>query len=281
VWDASGSTDADHILIDEKTGDYKADGHVSTSRLPDKEDEKKPSQSSGLLAGDQPVQGLAARMTSANKNALIHYEGSAVLWQGTDRIQADTIDIDRAQKTLRADGKVVTQLIDKQKDEDPAKKSGAAPFTVVKSPKLVYTDTDRLAFYSGGAAMDRPGLSVRSEEIRSYLKEQKKEDKNKPKDPAAADDDGSRLEKAFADGNVEIVDSSPRRKRTGKGIHAEYYTDESKIIVRGDQATLVDSLKGSSQGSELTYWTEDDRLEVAAAPAKGQVKSHLNKKKKK
>jgi lipopolysaccharide export system protein LptA len=278
VWDASGSTDADHIAIDQKTGDYKADGHVSTSRLPDKEDDKKPGQSSGLLAGDQPVQAMAARMTSANKNALIHYEGNAVLWQGTDRIQADIIDIDRAKHTLSGDGKVVTQLIDKQKDEDPAKKGGAAPFTVVKSPKLIYTDTDRLAHYSGGATMNRPGLNVKGDEIRSYLKEQKKEDKSKPKDP---DDNGSRLEKAFADGNVEIVDTSAARKRTGTGIHAEYYTDESKIILRGDQATLLDSLKGTSRGAELTYWTEDDKLTVVTAPAKEQVKSHLNKKKKK
>ena len=129
MWDASGSTDADHMQIDEKTGDYKADGHVSTSRMPDKEDDKKQNQSSGLLSGDQPMQGMAARMTSASKNSLIHYEGGAVLWQGTDRIQADSIDIDRGKHTLSADGKVVSQLIDKQKDEDATKKGGSAPFT--------------------------------------------------------------------------------------------------------------------------------------------------------
>jgi lipopolysaccharide export system protein LptA len=276
VWDSSGSTDADHISIDQKSGDYKADGHVSTSRLPDKEDNKKPGASSGLLANDQPVQGMAARMTSANKNSLIHYEGNAVLWQGTDRIQSDVIDIDRAKHTIAADGKVISQLIDKPKEGTEAAKGGSAQYTVVKAPKLVYTDTDRQAIYSGGATMNRPGLAVKSDTLRSFLKEQKKDD-GKPK---SEDDDGSRLEKAFADGNVTIVDTTPKRKRTGTGVHAEYYTDEDKIILHGEQAVLVDNLKGTSKGAQLTYWTNDDKLEIVAAPAQPQVKSHLNKKKK-
>ena len=145
---------------------------------------------------------------------------------------------------------------------------------------MVYTDTDRLAFYSGGAIMDRPGLYVKSEEIRSYMKEQKKETKDKPKDPKAEDDNGSRLEKAFADGKVEIIDTALQRKRVGKGVHAEYYTDESKIILHGDQATLDDSLKGTSKGAELTYWTARISCRWCAADERTGEKP-LNKKKKK
>ena len=299
IWDPTGSTDSDHIKIDQKTGNYAADGHVNTSRLPDppkpdpKDDGKKPiakpPSSSGLMDEDKPTQGTADHMTSANKNKLIHYEGNAVLWQESNRITADKIDIDREKQMLKASGRVVTQIIDKppaaEPPKDPLNKTPPPPaqtgiFTVVKAPDLVYTDKDRLAYYSGGANMTRPGLDVKGREIRAFLKEQKKEDKTKAKLAAEdEDEDGSRLDKAFADGDVEIVETTPARKRDGTGQHAEYYTEDAKIILQGTDAVLVDSLKGKSVGSELIYFTDSDKLVVKGAPQK-QVKTNLKKKKK-
>ncbi len=58
----------------------------------------------------------------------MHYEGNAVLWQGTDRIQSDIIDIDRDKRTLIvASGKVVTQMIDKQKERHAPKDAVLCP----------------------------------------------------------------------------------------------------------------------------------------------------------
>jgi lipopolysaccharide export system protein LptA len=275
VWDASGSTDADRIQIDQKTGNYNANGHVNTSRLPDKD---KDASSSDLLDGDQPIQGRADHMTSANRNKLIHYDGNSVLWQGSDRVQADRIDIDREKQTLIAEGKVVTQLIDRPKDDEP--KPATAAFTVVKAARLVYKDDDRLAHYTGGAVMTRPGLFVKGQEIRAFLSEKEDEDAKPPAgtDKGDSKSSGSRLDKAFSDGEVTIVDSSPIRKRTGTGVHAEYYTDNERVILRGNEAVLVDSLKGTSQGGELVYFVDDDKVVVkASAPAK-QVKTHMKKK---
>ena len=285
IWEPTGSTDSDHIKIDQKTGNYSADGHVNTSRLPDapKDDAKKaasakPASSSGLMDEEKPTQGTADRMTSANKNKLLHYEGNAVLWQEANRITADKIDIDRDKQTLKASGKVVTQLLDKAPTPD-AKSPGI--FTIVKAPDLLYTDADRLAHYSGGAYMSRPGLDVKGKEIRAFLKEQKKDDKTVPKPVAAADEeDNSRLDRAFADGEVEIVEITPLRKRDGTGMHAEYYTDDAKVILRRTDAVLVDSVKGTSVGTELTYYTDSDKLVVTGAPQK-QVKTKLLKSKKK
>ncbi len=36
MWDATGSTSADHIRMDQRTGDFTAEGSVNSSRLPDK-----------------------------------------------------------------------------------------------------------------------------------------------------------------------------------------------------------------------------------------------------
>ena len=36
MWDATGSADADKIVMDQMTGDFTAEGHVTSTRLPDK-----------------------------------------------------------------------------------------------------------------------------------------------------------------------------------------------------------------------------------------------------
>ena len=73
VWDAAGSTAGDHIRLDQRTGDFVAEGNVSSSRLPDK-DEKKNSE---MLSGEDPLQATARKMDSRNRNRQIHYEGGS------------------------------------------------------------------------------------------------------------------------------------------------------------------------------------------------------------
>jgi lipopolysaccharide export system protein LptA len=126
----------------------------------------------------------------------------------------------------------------------------------------VYTEGDRLAHYTGGVLLNRPDLQVKSLELRSYLAE------------AGAD---SSLERAYADGKVEIRQSAPGRMRTGTSEHAEYYVTDQKVILRGGAPKLTDSLKGATQGSELTYYAGDDRLLVNGAPEQ-PAKSRIRRK---
>ncbi len=197
ISDDSGSTAADRIQINQATGDFDARGHVLTTRLPEQQKSE-----SAMLDKNEPTQGTADRVISANHNHAIHYAGNAVVWQSANRIQADIIDIDRDKKTIAADGKVVTAFEDKM---EPI-------FTVVKAQHMIYTDRDRLANYSGGVDFRRPMLTVQSAALKAWLNEQDS-------------DADSRLNHAFGDGKVEIVESVPGRTRIGTGEHAEYYTD--------------------------------------------------------
>jgi lipopolysaccharide export system protein LptA len=132
--------------------------------------------------------------------------------------------------------------------------------TVVHAGHLVYTDQNRLADYTGGALLNRPTLQVKARELRAFLAE------------ANAD---SRLEKAFAEGAVEMVQTGANRTRTGTADHGEYYPDEQKVILREGKPQLVDSLKGTTHGAELTYFANDDRLLVngsAEQPAKSRIR---------
>ena len=117
--------------------------------------------------------------------------------------------------------------------------------------------------------LTRPGLQVKGKELRAFLAQ------------AGAD---SRLEKAFADGAVEILQTTPDVTRNGTGEHAEFYTDDEKVILRAPKAKLVQTPRNfgkpsTSEGTELTYFANDDRLLVIGAPNE-PANSRLSRKKK-
>ena len=262
VWDPTGSTSADKILLNQKSGDFEAIGNVTSTRVPEKKKD-----ASGMLSGDDPIQAKAARMTSSDDNLQIHYEGNAILWQGPNRLQANRIFIDRDEEKLEAHGNVVSQFLDKAnttKSPAPKTPAKAAVFTTIKAPDMTYVDAERVAHYTNGVTLNRPGLDVQSRELLSYLK-------------STEAGSGSSLDKAFADGAVKIVQSSPGRKRTGTSEHAEYYADESKVVLQNGQPQLVDTLRGTTKGKQLTWFSNNDRLLVDGA-ASLPTESNLRRK---
>ncbi len=262
IWDPSSSADADKIHLDQKSGDVIADGNVSSSRLPD----KKKQDSGGMLSQDEPLHARAKKMRSTDNNQSIRYEGSAVLWQGANRLEADVVEIDRENGLLKAHGHVVSQLLDKAADSSKksATNHAARAFTVVRAPELEYSDEMRVAHYKGGASLDRPEMKVKAREIRAFLRD---------------NTDDSSLDHAFADGHVEIVQTAPGRVRNGTSEHAEYYTDEEKVILEGGSPQFVDSLRGTTRGEKLTWFSQDDRLLVNGIESK-PVKTVIHRKKK-
>jgi lipopolysaccharide export system protein LptA len=249
VSDDTGSTMADRIRMDQRTGDFTAEGNVRSMRLPDKGQTK-----SGMLNGDEPLESQARKMLSSNRNKTVHYEGDVHLWQGANRIEANVIDVDRNKNTITADGSVVSRLWEQPK-ADTDKSSRSPILTVVHAPHLVYTDQDRLAVYSGGVVLERQGTQVKAREVHAYLAEE------------GAD---SRLVKAIADGSVEIDQTAADHTRTGKADHCEYYTANQKVVLTGGDPQFTDSLngalKGYAHGVELTYFANDDRLLVNGSP---------------
>ena len=272
--DPTGATSADRIMIDQKSGDFTADGNVASTRQPDKD-----GKSSAMLATDQVMEARAQRMVSTGhgKDQKIHYEGKAktqaMAWQGPNRVTADKLDIDRQHHILEAHGHVNSQFFDKAKNEDgkdgktaTSPKPAASVYTVVNAPDLVYSDETRLAFYQGGVELLRSGMTVTSHELRAYLKDS---------------DSDSSLDKAIADGAVKVVNiqkaspGKPARTRTSTSEHMEYYADEAKVVVNGGKPLLVDSIKGRSTGQELQWYANDDTFfnyGAESAPAQSTIR---------
>ena len=257
VWDPTGSTTGDTVRLNQKTGEFIAEGNVTSTRLPDKKPGK---ATTAMMSHEDPTQATARKMTSLNNNRMIRYEGNAVTWQGSNRVTADRIEIDRENEVLRANGNVVSQFADRAEDK---KKKPAAPnakakapvqtapvFTIVKAPELIYTEADRVAHYREGAVLTRPGLNVKGQQIRAYLNDSSEE---------------SSLNRVVVDSSVEIVQSTvtpQKRTRTGTSEHADYYPDEDKIVLLGGTPLLIDSIKGRTTGRELIYFSANEKLIV-------------------
>src|SRR5271166_1293504 len=200
--DSTGTADADKIVMNQMSGDLTAEGNVTSTRIPDK---KKDASGGGrMLSEDEPLHARAKKMISKDNHLLIRYEGDAVVWQGGDRLEGETVEIDRDNNLVKAHGHVLSQLLDKTKDadKDGKAKNGktAAPsktatkpslrvFTIVRAPDLEYNDDTRLAHYSGGATLERPDMTVKAADIHAYLR---------------SDSNDSSLDHALADGQVEV-----------------------------------------------------------------------------
>ena len=257
VLDDTGSTTANEIVMDQSSGDMTAQGRVVSTHAPDKKE--KPGTS--MLDNSQPMQAKADKMSTRDKNSNIHYEGHAVMWQGANRIMASVLDIDRDEKTLHAQGNVVSELTDTKKADPPgssvpnqavAPESNNPTFTTIYAPELMYRDDAREADYNGGVKLVRDKMTITARELLAFLT---------PKTPGHEND--SSLDHAFADGNVVVVGVvGTNHTRTGTSEHCEYWTSNSKVILSGGSPELKDSYKGVTRGRQLTYFGDDDRLLV-------------------
>jgi lipopolysaccharide export system protein LptA len=243
LWDSTGSASADRILLDRDSGEFVAEGNVASSLLPDPK-----KGSSAMLSDDEPLQGKSDRMTSGDGRGLIRYQGNAVLWQAGNRIRGSWIEIDRSKRHLVARGDVTTQFIQRpektQHSNEPPRRQ---LFTIIQAPELFYDEQSRVARYRGGVKLSRTGVDVTASELRAHL---------------AGKESGTQLERAYADGSVKIVHTMPGRTRQGVAEHAEYYTGEEKLVLYGGEPALVDSLRGSAHGKQLTWFINNDRLLV-------------------
>ena len=198
AWDETGSTDADDLHIDQKSGTTVAKGHVSSLRLPDQKDSKDPKNAGdgGLIANDKPMLGSGQEMSTWDHNRKIRYTNDAVVWQGSTRIQARDIFIDREAQRLEARDGVVTRVPDERQPEPaPAgqneERHAKAPdkdaqkprdskhrrdnFSVITAAVFDYDGKTKQGLYQDNVHLVRPDLDLRSKFLRAFFEDAPKQ----------------------------------------------------------------------------------------------------------
>ncbi|HNY41826.1 MAG TPA: hypothetical protein PKJ41_15605, partial [Bryobacteraceae bacterium] len=261
MWDPTGSTSADLIVLQQSTGDVLATGHVASTRMPDAADKS----SGGMLDSRQPIQARAQRMEVTRKHQLIRYDGDVLLWQGGSRLRAHAVDIDRDAGRLTATGDVMTLIPD---DRGGGRTRPGA--TTVRAPSMVYDDKVKLAYYSGGTTMERPNMDLKSAQLRVWFREEK--------DSKGAAD--TKLDRMFADGAVMVVEKGPKASKTGSSEHGEYYPGEERMVLTGGNPLVTDKRRGTTRSSIITWLLREDRLmmdNTGSGPAVSRILSNERK----
>jgi lipopolysaccharide export system protein LptA len=61
---------------------------------------------------------------------------------------------------------------------------------------------------------------------------------------------------------VNVLQTAGTRTRKGESEHAEYYAAEGKTVLSEGKPVFTDSVKGTTRGRRIVYYTTKDRLEV-------------------
>ncbi len=146
----------------------------------------------------------------------------------------------------------------------------ARGFSVVSAPEFTYDGKTKQGLYKENAHLERAGLDVRSRFLKTFFEES----------PKRGGGTETHLEHLEADGAVEIVQRPPGRVRRGRSEHAEYYLGEERMVLTGGQPEASDSLRGTTRGPRITWFSREDRMLVETAATKDRVLSRSVKEKK-
>ncbi len=274
VTDGSMMTTATTIRINRLTDDAFADGNVKSTYSDLKEQ-----PNGALLASSSPIHVTAATMTAHNSPAVALYEGNARLWQDANLVEAPSIQFDREQRSLVAQGTsahpVSTVLVQEKleqpiqvhpeasKPKKPVAKgeqkvkaseqnpSDASPVTIT-SARLTYADADRRAHYSGGVAAHGNGFQAMADDMDVYFVA-----RNQGPDNQALSSP-SRLDRMAAEGHVVI--QQPGRHAVGQTL--VYTAIDDKFVLTGGPPSIFDAERGKITGVSLTFFRADDRVLV-------------------
>ena len=179
VVDGGMTTTSRSMRLNRATGDAFAEGDVKSTYS-----DLKAQPNGALLASSDPIHVTARTMTAHSSPAVALYTGDARLWQDANVIQAPSIQFDRNQRSVVAQGTppqpVSTVLVQTEK-------SGKVTPVKITSDRLTYTDSERKAHFEeavqakGSGTHDHrqgdgcfPAASRSSHSIESGLTEQER-----------------------------------------------------------------------------------------------------------
>lgn len=246
VADSTSRSSAARIEINQKTGEVHAAGNVVTTYFGNT---KNPGAAGGNISADQ------MNGSSATDHAV--FSGHARFWQGSDVIQADTIEFWRNQQRAEARGNVVAAFPEPPPAIPKARSKANAP-TVwqVRAPKAVYLGDAGRVELSGGVKAESSQGSISSQTLTLFL--------------STAVNQQQKLERAVAEGGVRIEQNG----RIGTAERGEYVARDGKFVLSGGKPALFDGSGNTTTGRELTFFLASDTILVDSQKGPRTITKH-------
>ncbi|MGH9760175.1 MAG: LptA/OstA family protein, partial [Blastocatellia bacterium] len=245
-WDTKDRLQADEIDYDNDKDETHARGDVRTTYYnPDSTNKSTPMQNS-----KSPIYVTADRADSRNDDSMAVYIGNAHGWQDDNFIKADRIELYQDEKRMVAVGHVESEMYKIERETSPGHKEIVPAFATAE--RMTYADAARLIHYEGHVKSRQDTDRVNGDSVDIYLQQ-----------------DSNEVDHVIATGNVELI----QPERHGWGDHLLYTSEDGKAVLTGKEARVIDEEKGSTMGSELTFYSRDDRIFVDNRYGTGRVRS--------
>jgi lipopolysaccharide export system protein LptA len=280
VADADSTVWADRVVMEQETGDARADGSVRASYLQPKDADAK----SGTAA--EPVHVLAARGEFKHDAGLAKFFGGvagrpARLWQGESQVEAPVLEFEQRERRMVAHGDaqdagmvvhavfVSASAPATDGSAKPAGKSSKPVPVRVASHEMRYDDVARRADFKGGVRVDDATGTMRSQQAVVYLKpaDAAKVASDAKKTPATGFMGGS-VDRMLASGGVEVV--QPGRRAAGEQL--VYTASDGMFVMTGTPGTppkMMDEAQGTITGAALRFHAGDNSVVVTNGPDAG------------
>jgi LPS export ABC transporter protein LptC len=278
VADASTRTTAGAIEINQSTNDVHAESSVLTTYRNESPD-KAPTLGAGIAHVSSDV--LSGNAASGH----LVYSGHGRYWQGDTALNADVIEITRAQNRMDARGNVVAALPQLPGPGLPGTTPSAKPTRPViwdvRAPVLHYwNDTGKGQLEGGVNATSNQG-ALHSQTLDLFLAPAPPLDATVqvpkiaattagPKSPAASSQ-GRQLERAVAQGSV-VVQQGQRRGMADQGV---YTARDGSYVLSGGDPTIIDAASDTTtQGRSLTFYVASDTILIDAQAGSKTLTKH-------
>ena len=231
IWDSQARAKAGEIDWDTKNEKSALRGGVSTTYY----SQKQTNGTTPFTQTNAPVfiTPNQAEFDHAAENAV--YTGNARAWQENNYVRAERMMIQEKQGQFFADGNVQSLLYNAKRQE--AGKETTVP-VFASANKMTYVRDNNLLRYEGNVDI-RQGTDRIVAGVASVVL-----DKN------------NEVAQTVAEQNVVVT----QPKRRAVGDWAQYTAETEVIVLRGNPAQIEDAEQGSSQGSQVTVYMNENRI---------------------
>ena len=248
VIDGGMTTTSKTMRLNRTTGDAFAEGEVKSTYS-----DLKAKPNGALLASSDPIHVTSQAMTAHSGPAVALYTGDARLWQNANVIQAPSIQFDRNQRSVIAQGTpaqpVSTVLVQTEK-------SGKVTPIKITSDRLTYSDGERKAHFEESVQAKGADLTITAKVMDVFL--QPREQATPNQSVAGTSTGSGKIDHIIASRQVVIV--QPGRRATGEQL--VYTTADDKFVLTGGPPSIFDAERGKITGVSLTLFRHDGRVLV-------------------
>jgi lipopolysaccharide export system protein LptA len=258
VLDNGMTTTAQTIRMNRTTGDAIAEGNVKSTYS-----DLKAQPDGGMLASSDPIHVTSRSMTAHRSPAIAAYTGEARLWQNANVVEAPSLQFDRDQRSLVANGvakggaqetlaqPVSTVLV--QVD-----KSGKATPVHITSARLNYVDAERKIVLDGGVTAKASDTTLTGQQMTVFLVARSQSQAGAKAGTSVGLGTPGQVEHIVVENKVVIAQST--RRATGERL--VYTAAEDKFVLTGGTPSIFDAERGRITGDSLTFYRHDDRVLV-------------------